>query len=118
MTPTRVHSTRHVPDKGTGFIREKIPAAFIITGPNMASQDLLFEQLAGSLPHEAPAAATAKYVRIRAAEAPNLKATLKKIIRDATSRVSDGEDAEDAEVSVGQDVSSRGPRQRSRGLRR
>lgn len=78
---------------------EKIPAAFIITGPNLASQQLLFEQLAESLQDASPA----KVICLRSAEAPNLKATLKKIIRDATSRVFDGE--EDFEVSVGQDVS-------------
>ena len=37
------------------------------------------------------------------AEAPNLKASLKKIIRDVTRRASESED--DVEVAVGQDVS-------------
>ncbi|KAK3693833.1 origin recognition complex subunit 3 N-terminus-domain-containing protein [Podospora appendiculata] len=75
----------------------KIPAGFIITGPNIASQDLLFEQLAEGLSE----ATGAKVVRLRSAGAPNLKAVLKKIIRDATSRGADGGD--DAEVSVGSD---------------
>jgi len=42
-------------------------------------------------------------VRIRSAEATNLKAVLKRIIRDATSRGSD--DDEDQDRAVGQDVS-------------
>ncbi|KAK0628422.1 origin recognition complex subunit 3 N-terminus-domain-containing protein [Bombardia bombarda] len=81
----------------------KILAAFIITGPNMASQDLLFEQLAETLAD----ATRARVVRLRAAGAPNLKAVLKKIIRDATVRLSaDGDgrdDDDDADVSVGSD---------------
>ncbi|KAK3335531.1 origin recognition complex subunit 3 N-terminus-domain-containing protein [Cercophora scortea] len=75
----------------------KIPAGFIITGPNIASQDLLFEQMAEGLSE----ATGAKVVRLRSAGAPNLKAVLKKIIRDATSRSADGGD--DAEVSIGSD---------------
>ncbi|KAB5580442.1 origin recognition complex subunit 3 N-terminus-domain-containing protein [Coniochaeta sp. 2T2.1] len=73
---------------------DKIPAAYIITGPNTASQSLLFDQLADSL---ADVARPAKVVSLRSAEAPNLKAALKKIIRDATSRVSDDEE----ELDVG-----------------
>jgi origin recognition complex subunit 3 len=78
--------------------RNKIPAGFIITGPNIASQDLLFQQLAEELCD----GGRAKFVRLRSTEAPNLKAALKKIIRDSTSDKScdDGE----ADVSVGQDV--------------
>ncbi|KAK4218750.1 origin recognition complex subunit 3 N-terminus-domain-containing protein [Rhypophila decipiens] len=80
----------------------KIPAAFIITGPNIASQDLLFEQLAESLSETAQA----RVVRLRAAGAPNLKAALKKIIRDAAAGgVKEEEETEGdgAEVSVGGD---------------
>ncbi|KAB5563563.1 origin recognition complex subunit 3 N-terminus-domain-containing protein [Coniochaeta sp. 2T2.1] len=73
---------------------DKIPAAYIITGPNTASQSLLFDQLADGL---AEVARPAKVVSLRSAEAPNLKAALKKIIRDATSRVSDDEE----ELDVG-----------------
>lgn len=78
--------------------RDKIPAAFIITGRNIASQDLLFEQLADTL----RATTHGRFVRIRSAEAPNLKSVLKKIIKDATARTTGDED--DAEVSVGADV--------------
>ncbi|KAK4227205.1 origin recognition complex subunit 3 N-terminus-domain-containing protein [Podospora fimiseda] len=54
----------------------KIPAGFVITGPNIASQDLLFEQLAERLAGNDGA----RVVRLRAAEAGNLKAGLKKVI--------------------------------------
>ena len=81
------------------FRSTKIPSAFIITGPNIASQDLLFGQLAESL-HDV---VEGKFVRMISAEAPNLKAALKKIIRDVTRRASESED--DVEVAVGQDVS-------------
>jgi origin recognition complex subunit 3 len=75
---------------------DKIPAAYIITGPNTASQRLLFEQLADSL---ADLARPARFVSVRSEEARDLKGTLKKIVRDATARGGD----EDEEVAVGRD---------------
>ena len=75
----------------------KITAGFIITGPNIASQDLLFEQLGERL----CTATQARFVRLRASEAPNLKAALKKIIRDATARVAGEDEDEDVEVTQG-----------------
>lgn len=78
----------------------KIPAALIVTGPNISSQDLLFEQLADGLGDSVNGA----IVRLRSAEAPNLKATLKKMIRDVTQRSSEHM-GDDAELSVGMDVS-------------
>lgn len=78
----------------------KIRAALIVTGPNISSQDLLFEQLAEDLGDSAKGT----FVRLRSAEAPNLKATLKKIIRDGTQRSSEHV-GEDAELSVESDVS-------------
>lgn len=80
----------------------KIRAALIVTGPNISSQDLLFEQLAQGLRDSSKG----PVVRLRSAEAPNLKATLKKIIRDATQRFSEHV-GDDAELSVGKDVSQR-----------
>lgn len=78
---------------------DKIPAAYIITGPNTASQQLLFDQLADSLQDLAK---PARVVSIRSAEAPNLKATLKKIIREATtSRASEEED--ELDIAPGRD---------------
>ncbi|TFB03827.1 Origin recognition complex subunit 3 [Trichoderma ghanense] len=86
------------------FVREaktecgdKIPSAFIITGPNIASQDLLFEQLSDSLQRTS----ASKFIRLRSSEATNLKNALKKIIQDATSKslVVDGE--EDLQLAQG-----------------
>lgn len=85
----------------------KIPAGLIVTGPNIASQDLLFSQLAESL----GAIVHGRLVCLRSAEAPNLKATLKKIIRDVTrsaafAAAGDGAgDDDDVAVAVGKDVS-------------
>lgn len=44
-----------------------------------------------------------RFVRLRSSEASTLKATLKKIIRDVTARVSDDED-DDLEVGDGREV--------------
>ncbi|KAI1208815.1 origin recognition complex subunit 3 N-terminus-domain-containing protein [Annulohypoxylon truncatum] len=75
----------------------KIPSAFIITGPNLASQDLLFEQLSESLQHQVDA----KVVRLRSGDASNLKAVLKKIIQGVTARETSDED--DLELAAGKD---------------
>lgn len=77
--------------------RGKLTAGFIITGPNIASQDLLFEQLS----ERVRTTASAKFVRLRAADAPNLKAALKKIIRDSTVRNADEDEDEGLEVTQG-----------------
>ncbi|KAI1118756.1 origin recognition complex subunit 3 N-terminus-domain-containing protein [Nemania sp. NC0429] len=67
----------------------KIPSAFIITGPNMASQDLLFEQLSETLNQEAGA----RVVRLRSGDASNLRAVLRKVIHDIVSGASaDGDE--------------------------
>lgn len=63
---------------------DKIPTALIITGSNIASQNLLFEQLSESLQETT----RSRFVRLRSSEATNLKATLKKIIHDVVSRAS------------------------------
>ncbi|KAK6954404.1 hypothetical protein Daesc_004371 [Daldinia eschscholtzii] len=75
----------------------KIPSAFIITGPNLASQDLLFEQLSEALQIQADA----RVVRLRSGDASNLKAVLKKIIHDVTARETDDEN--DLELATGKD---------------
>jgi origin recognition complex subunit 3 len=62
--------------------RNKIPAGFIVTGPNIASQEFLFQQLSESL-HDF---VQGRFVRIRSVEATNLKGTLKKIVSDATKQ--------------------------------
>ncbi|KAK2610934.1 hypothetical protein N8I77_004321 [Diaporthe amygdali] len=98
-------SNRSTLDAVASFVSEapgeehsKMPTALIVTGPNISSQELLFEQLAESLEDSVQGA----FVRLRSAEAPNLKATLKKIIRDVTRRSSEHE-GDDAELSVGRD---------------
>ncbi|KAI1156812.1 origin recognition complex subunit 3 N-terminus-domain-containing protein [Nemania diffusa] len=75
----------------------KIPSAFIITGPNIASQDLLFEQLSETLPREA----SARVVRLRSGDAANLRAVLRKIIHDIVSR--DSTDGNDLDVTTSKD---------------
>ncbi|KAI5926840.1 origin recognition complex subunit 3 N-terminus-domain-containing protein [Camillea tinctor] len=76
----------------------KIPSAFIITGPNIASQDLLFEQLSDTL----HAQADATVVRLRSGDASNLKAALKKIIHDTVTNRGSA-DENDLELSVSKD---------------
>ncbi|KAI0008029.1 origin recognition complex subunit 3 N-terminus-domain-containing protein [Xylariaceae sp. FL0662B] len=75
----------------------KIPSAFIITGPSIASQDLLFEQLSETL----QVRVNAKVVRLRSGDAPNIKAVLKKIIHDVTAR--ENEDENDMELATSKD---------------
>ncbi|RGP60063.1 origin recognition complex subunit 3 [Fusarium sporotrichioides] len=77
---------------------DRIPSAFIITGPNIASQDLLFQQLSETLQQTTPS----KFVGLRSSEASTLKATLKKVIRDVTAKVSDDED-DDLQVEDGRE---------------
>ncbi|KAH6898953.1 origin recognition complex subunit 3 N-terminus-domain-containing protein [Thelonectria olida] len=77
---------------------EHVPSAFVITGPNIASQDLLFEQLSETLQRSTPS----KFVRLRSSESSTLKATLKKIIRDVTAKAS-GEEDEDLQVGDGRE---------------
>ncbi|RYP06984.1 hypothetical protein DL764_002807 [Monosporascus ibericus] len=83
-------SSDHAPDG-------KVPSAFIITGPNIASQELLFEQLSETLQTRAKT----KAVRLRSGDASNLRALLKKIIHDATARAT--EEDTDLEVAMGKD---------------
>ncbi|KAF4453378.1 origin recognition complex subunit 3 [Fusarium austroafricanum] len=77
---------------------DRIPSAFIITGPNIASQDLLFQQLSETLQQTT----SSKFVGLRSSEASTLKATLKKIIRDITANVSSSED-DDLQVGDGRE---------------
>ncbi|KAF5661128.1 origin recognition complex subunit 3 [Fusarium circinatum] len=77
---------------------DRIPSAFIITGPNIASQDLLFQQLSETLQQTT----SSKFVGLRSSEASTLKATLKKIIRDVTAKASTDEE-DDLEVSDGRE---------------
>ncbi|TLD13384.1 uncharacterized protein PgNI_04924 [Pyricularia grisea] len=70
-----------------------IPAAFIVTGPNVSSQDLLFSQLDERLRADGGGAG---FVRVGSGEAANLKAVLKKIIRGVCAcRPGEGEAGDD-----------------------
>lgn len=74
-----------------------IPAAFVLTGPNIASQNLLFDQLDEIL----NSGSSSKCVRLRSTDAVNLKTTLKKIVRDATSQSSGfNDDDNDPELAL------------------
>lgn len=77
-----------------------MPCALIITGSNIASQNLLFEQLSESLQQSSQS----KFVRLRSSEAMTLKATFKKIIRDVTDGTSSDDDDDDLQATNGQDV--------------
>lgn len=78
----------------------------IVTGPNIASQDLLFAQLGNEAVAHQEEGKGSWFVRLRSAEAPNLKATLRKIIRDVTRAVTAGAGEGEEEVAVGKDVSA------------
>ncbi|KAF2970897.1 hypothetical protein GQX73_g2681 [Xylaria multiplex] len=75
----------------------KIPSAFIITGPNIASQGLLFEQLSETLQNEA----SARVVRLRSGDASNLRAVLRKIIHDIVLR--DSTDGDEFDLTTSKD---------------
>ena len=75
-----------------------IPTGLIATGPNIASQGLLFEQLAERLSSniEGPV------VLLQSGDAPNLKTTLKKLIRSATNQQEGIDDEEIQAVNKSQ----------------
>jgi origin recognition complex subunit 3 len=62
-----------------------------VTGPNIASQGLLFNQLSSHLKSEI----NGPVVTLRSGDTSNLKAALKQIIRDATNQRIDDEDEDD-----------------------
>ncbi|TVY64314.1 Origin recognition complex subunit [Lachnellula suecica] len=66
---------------------ERVPASFIVTGPNIASQSLLFSQLSARLKEEI----NGPVVTLHSGDASNLKAVLKQLIRDVTNQASDDE---------------------------
>ncbi|KAI0400311.1 origin recognition complex subunit 3 N-terminus-domain-containing protein [Xylaria palmicola] len=75
---------------------DKIPSAFIITGPNI-SQDLLFAQLSDALRQEA----STQVARLRSGDAPNLRAVLRKIIHEITSKGSN--EGDDLDLTTSKD---------------
>ena len=77
---------------------DRVPAGFIVTGPNIASQDLLFSQLSERLSTKI----NGPVATLRSGEASNLKMLLKKLIRDVTNQRSteDGEEEHFSEQDV------------------
>jgi origin recognition complex subunit 3 len=71
----------------------------VVTGPNIASQSLLFEQISDRLKYEI----NGPVVILRSGDASNLKAALKQLIRDLTNQKS--VDGEEECLSFDQDVS-------------
>jgi len=59
-----------------------LPAGFIVTGPNISSQGLLFDQLSERLRNQAKGPT----VLLRSGDASNLKNALKQVIRDTTNQ--------------------------------
>ena len=69
---------------------ERLPTGFIVTGPNIASQSLLFSQLSEKLKAEI----NGPVVTLRSGDASNLKAILKQLIRDVTNQGDNGAEYE------------------------
>lgn len=59
-----------------------LPTGFIVTGPNISSQELLFSQLSNRLKQQVDGPS----VLLRSGDAPNLKNALKQIIRACTEQ--------------------------------
>ncbi|KAK0737606.1 origin recognition complex subunit 3 N-terminus-domain-containing protein [Apiosordaria backusii] len=77
----------------------RIPAGFIITGPNIAGQDLLFGQLGEAL--TTTGGKGARFIRLRAGEVGNLKGALKKIVREGMNTGGEGQEGEGQEGEEG-----------------
>ena len=69
---------------------ERLPTGFIVLGPNIASQSLLFNQLSNRLKEEI----NGPVITLRSGDASNLKAALKQLIRDATNQGDIGDEHE------------------------
>jgi len=67
-----------------------LPTGFIVTGPNISSQELLFNQLSSRLKQRVDGPT----VLLRSGDSSNLKAALKQIIRDATNQKDSIDDEE------------------------
>lgn len=89
--------TAACPKTNVGFKNsiEKIPSAFLITGPNIASQELLFDQLSETL----QSTTQGRFVRLRSSEAGTLKSVLKKVIRSVTAKLEEDDDEDDEEAA-------------------
>jgi origin recognition complex subunit 3 len=80
-------------------ITGKVPTGFIVTGPNISSQELLFKQLSSRLKMNTSGPVTI----LRSGDASNMKSILKQLIRDATNQKPTADDEEGP--SFEQDVS-------------
>ncbi|PUU81155.1 origin recognition complex subunit 3 N-terminus-domain-containing protein [Tuber borchii] len=72
----------------------KIPTALVLAGPNIASHELLFQQLAQRIRNQDK---TGPVVALASKDATNLKTTLRKLIRDATQQ-DEGVDDEEEDI--------------------
>ena len=79
-------------------LRARVPTGFIVTGTSLSSHSLLFKQLSKRLKTEI----NGPNVILRSSDAPNLKAILKQLIRNATNQRSGNGDEEG--LSSEQDV--------------
>ena len=73
----------------------KIPAGLVVTGPNIASHRLLFSQIATRIQSNPEDL----FVHLASGENPNLKATLKVVIRKALNQLGD-RDQEDEDQNA------------------
>lgn len=79
---------------------DRIPTGLIVTGPNIASQDLIF----GQLSNDFRSTNDVIVVNLRSGDAPNLKTALKKLVRESTSQTI--EDDENTRTISQEDVKS------------
>jgi len=87
----------------------KIPTALVLAGPNIASHELLFEQLAQRIRNQDR---TGPVVALTSKDATNLKTTLRKLIRDATQQ-DEGVDDEEEDIVRKVGRVDEGPRKNS-----
>jgi origin recognition complex subunit 3 len=80
-------------------ITGKVPTGFIVTGPNISSQELLFKQLSSRLKTNISGPVTI----LRSGDVSNMKSVLKQLIRDATNQrpTADDEEGPSFEQDVG-----------------
>ena len=84
---------------------ERLPAAIVVTGPGLASQTVLFEQLAAT----PKSGKRTSFICLSSGQAPNLKTFLKHVISKGSSRANSLDDDEDQD-EIMQDVQRKRPR--------
>ncbi|KAH7416938.1 origin recognition complex subunit 3 N-terminus-domain-containing protein [Cadophora sp. MPI-SDFR-AT-0126] len=88
---TLTEVTAFIGDSGLLRDLDKVPTGFVVTGPNITSQGLLFNQLSTHLRSKV----VGPVAVLRSGDASNLKAVLKQLIRDATNQQPSEDDEED-----------------------